>query len=225
MGELAASLSHELRQPITATITNANTCLRWLKRDQPDVEEAREATMRIVKDGNRAAEIINRLRSFYKKGSPSERELVDVNDVVGEMLVLLRSEANQNSVSMRTELSSDLPKVRADRVQLQQVCLNLMLNAIEAMKDTAGELTIRSGRTDDGQLLISVSDTGMGLPTEQTNQIFGAFFTTKPGGSGIGLTISRSIIESHGGRLWAGANAKRGATFYFTLPGERRTRN
>jgi PAS domain S-box-containing protein len=218
MGELTASLSHELKQPITAAITNANTCLRWLKRDQPDVEEAREATMRIVKDGNRAAEIINRLRSFYKKGSPPERELVDVNDVVREMLVLLRSEANQNSVSMRTELSSDVPKVRADRVQLQQVCLNLMLNAIEAMKDTGGELTIRSGRTDDDQLLISVSDTGMGLPAEQADQIFGAFFTTKPDGSGMGLTITRSIIDSHGGRLWAGANVKRGATFYFTLP-------
>jgi PAS domain S-box-containing protein len=221
MGELTASLSHELRQPITATITDANTCLRWLKRDQPEVEEAREAAARIVKDGNRAAEIIDRLRSFYKKDSPQERELVDVNDIVREMLVLLCSEATQNSVSMRTELSSGLPKVRADHVQLQQVCMNLMLNAIEAMKDIGGELTIGSGRTDDGQLLISVSDTGMGLPAEQADQIFGAFFTTKPDGSGMGLTISRSIIESHGGRLWAGANAKRGATFYFTLPSER----
>jgi PAS domain S-box-containing protein len=220
MGELAASLSHELKQPIAAAILNASACLRWLKRDQPDVEEAREATMRIVNDGNRAAEIIDRLRSFYKKASPPERELLDVNDVVREMLVLLRGEANQNSVSMRTELSSDLPKARADRVQLQQVCLNLMLNAIEAMKDTGGELTIRSGRTDDGQLLISLSDTGMGIPAEQADQIFGAFFTTKSDGSGMGLAISRSIIESHSGRLWAGANAKRGATFYFTLPSE-----
>jgi PAS domain S-box-containing protein len=221
MGELAASLSHELRQPIAAAITNANTCLRWLKRDQPGVEEACEATMRIVKDGNRAAEIINRLRSFYKKGSSPERELVDANDVVREMLVLLGSEAAQNAVSMRTELSSDLPAVRADRVQLQQVCLNLMLNAIEAMKDTGGELTIRSGRTDDGHLLISVSDTGMGLPPDQADQIFSAFFTTKPDGSGMGLAISRSIIESHGGRLWAGVNAQRGATFYLTLPSQR----
>jgi PAS domain S-box-containing protein len=221
MGELTASLSHELKQPIAAAITDANTCLRWLKRDQPDVEEAREATMRIVKSGKRAAGIIDRLRSFYKKVSPPERELVDVNDVVREMLVLLHSEATQNSVSMRTELSSDLAKVRADRVQLQQVCMNLMLNAIEAMKDTGGELTIRSGQSDDGQLLISVSDTGMGLPAEQADQVFGAFFTTKPDGSGMGLTISRSIIESHGGRLWAGGNANRGATFYFTLPSER----
>jgi PAS domain S-box-containing protein len=221
MGELTASLSHELRQPIAAAITDANTCLRWLKRDQPDVEEAREATMRIVKAGNRAAGIIDRLRSFYKKDSRLERELVDVNDVVREMLVLLHSEANQNSVSVRTDLSSDLPKVKADRVQLQQVCLNLMLNAIEAMKDAGGELTIRSGQTDNGQLLISVSDTGMGLPAEQADQIFGAFFTTKPDGSGMGLTISRSIIESHGGRLWASGNANRGATFFFSLPSER----
>jgi PAS domain S-box-containing protein len=221
MGELTASLSHELKQPITAAITNANTCLRWLKRDQPNVEEAREAMMRIVKDGNRAAEIIDRLRSFYKKNSPPERDLVEVNNVVREMLVLLHSEASQNSVLMRTELSFDLPKVRADRVQLQQVCLNLMLNAIEAMKDTGGELTIRSGQTDDGKILISVSDTGVGLPAEQADQIFSAFFTTKRDGSGMGLTISHSIVESHGGRLWAGANAKRGATFYFTLPSER----
>jgi len=221
MGELAASLSHELKQPIASAILNASACLRWLKHDQPDLEEAREATMRVVKDGNRAAEIIDRLRSFYKKGSPPERELVDANEVVREMLVLLGSEAAQNAVSMRTELSSDLPAVRADRVQLQQVCLNLMLNAIEAMKDTGGELTIRSGRTDDGHLLIAVSDTGMGLPAEKADQIFGAFFTTKPDGSGMGLTISRSIIESHGGRLWAGVNAQRGTTFYFTLPSER----
>jgi signal transduction histidine kinase len=158
------------------------------------------------------------LRSFYKKSSPAERELIDVNDVVREMLVLLHGEATQNSVSMRTKLSSDLPKVRADRVQLQQVCLNLMLNAIEAMKDTGGELTVRSEQIDDGQLMISVSDTGMGIPAEQADQIFGAFFTTKPDGSGMGLAISRSIIESHSGRLWADANAKRGATFYFTLP-------
>jgi PAS domain S-box-containing protein len=220
MGELAASLSHELRQPITAAITNANTCLRWLKRDQPDVEEAREATMRIVKDGNRAAEIIDRLRSFYKKGSPPERELVDVNEVVREMLELLRSEANRYPICMRTDLAAGLPKVTADRVQLQQVVMNLMLNGIEAMKDTGGELTIKSERGENGELLMSITDSGVGLPAEKAHQIFDAFFTTKPQGSGMGLTISRSIIQSHGGRLWAGANAKRGVTFYFTLPSE-----
>jgi signal transduction histidine kinase len=220
MGELAASLSHELRQPITAAITNANTCLRWLKRDQPDVEEAREATMRIVKDGNRAAEIIDRLRSFYKKGSPPERELVDVNEVVREMLELLRSEANRYPICVRTDLAAGLPKATADRVQLQQVVMNLMLNGIEAMKDTGGELTIKSERGENGELLMSITDSGVGLPAEKAHQIFDAFFTTKAQGSGMGLTISRSIIQSHGGRLWAGANAKQGVTFYFTLPSE-----
>ena len=218
MGELAASLSHELKQPIAAAITNAKSCLRWLTRDQPDVEEAREATMRIMKDGTRATEIIDRLRSFYQKGAPPERELVDVNELVREMLVLLRSEANRYSIGMRTDLATELPKVTADRVQLQQVLMNLMLNAIEAMKDTAGALTMKSEQRQDGQLLISVSDTGVGLPAKKTDQIFNTFFTTKAQGSGMGLAISRSIIESHGGRLWASANAGRGATFQFTLP-------
>jgi PAS domain S-box-containing protein len=221
LGELAASLSHELRQPIAAAITDAKTCLRWLAREQPDMEEAREATMRVVKDGNRAAEIIERLRSFYKKGAPLERELVDVNEVVREMLDLLRSEANRYSICMRTYLAAELPKVTADRVQLQQVLMNLMLNGIEAMKDTGGELTIKSERGENGELLMSISDCGVGLPTEKADEIFEAFFTTKPQGSGMGLTISRSIIKSHGGRLWAGANANRGVTFYFTLPSER----
>jgi PAS domain S-box-containing protein len=220
MGELAASLSHELRQPITAAITDARTCLRWLTREQPDMEEARQATMRVVKDGNRAAEIIERLRSFYKKDAPLERELVDVNEVVREMLDLLRSEANRYSISMRTYLAAELPKVRADRVQLQQVLMNLMLNGIEAMRDTGGKLTIKSERGENGEVLMSISDCGVGLPPDKADRVFDAFFTTKPQGSGMGLAISRSIIQSHGGRLWAGANAERGVTFYFTLPSE-----
>ena len=218
LGELGASLSHELKQPIAAAITNADTCLRWLKRDQPDVEEASEAVTRIVEAGNRAAEIINRLRSFYTKSAPVERELVDVNELIPEMLVLLRSEANRHSLPMRTDLAADLPRVTADRVQLQQVFLNLMLNGIEAMKDSGGVLTIVSQLDNDDQLLISISDTGVGLPAEKADQIFNAFFTTKPQGSGMGLAISRSIVESHGGRLWASANSGRGATFHFTLP-------
>jgi signal transduction histidine kinase len=177
--------------------------------------------MRVVKDGNRAAEIIERLRSFYKKGAPLRRELVDVNEVVREMLDLLRSEANRYSICMRKYLAPELPKVTADRVQLQQVLMNLMLNGIEAMKDAGGELTIKSERDENGDLLISISDCGVGLPTENSDQIFEALFTTKPQGSGMGLTISRSIIKSHGGRMWADANAKRGVTFYFTLPRER----
>ena len=218
LGELASSLSHELNQPIAAASTSAQACLRWLTRNPPNLERARAAATRIKEDGSRAAEIIQRLRAFYKTGAPPRRELVDINEVVGEMLVLLRSEAMRHSISLRTELTPQLPQVMADRVQLQQVLMNLMLNSIEAMTDGAGKLRIRSQRTEDGLLLISVSDTGVGLPAEKLDQIFNAFFTTKPDGSGMGLAISRSIVESHGGRLWATANPGRGATFYFTLP-------
>ena len=218
LGELSASLAHELRQPLAAAINNANACLRWLARDEPDVQEARTAARRIVHDANRAAEVISRLRSLYKQGAPAERELVDVNEVLREIPALLGSEANRYSIFMRTDPALKLPKVRVDRVQLQQVLMNLMLNGIEAMKDAPGELTIKSELNQDGQLLITVSDTGVGLPAEKADEIFNAFFTTKPLGSGMGLTISRSIVESHGGRLWASSNSSRGATFHFTLP-------
>jgi PAS domain S-box-containing protein len=220
MGELTASLAHEIRQPIAAAITSADACLRWLTRNPPDLERARLAVARIKEDGTRAAEVINRLRSFYKKGAPAEPELVDVNEVAREMLVLLRSEANRYSIPMRTDLAAELPTVTADRVQLQQVFLNLMLNGIEAMKDLGGELTVKSQLDNDGQVQISVSDTGVGLPLEKVDQIFDAFFTTKRQGSGMGLAISRSIVESHGGRLWASGNTGRGATFHFTLPSD-----
>ena len=217
MGELTASLAHEIRQPIAAAITSADACLRWLMRNPPDLERARLAVARVKDDGARAADVINRLRSFYKKGTPSEREMVDVNEVIREMIVLLRNEAIRHSVSVRPELAEGIPKVIADRVQLQQVLMNLMLNALEAMQDTGGELMIRSQLKQDGQLLISVSDAGVGLPAENANRIFDAFFTTKPQGSGMGLAITRSIVESHGGRLWATANDGPGATFHFTL--------
>src|SRR5260221_9130243 len=218
MGELTASLSHEIRQPIAAAVTNAKTCLRWLGRDEPDVAEASEAASRLVNDVTRAADIIGRISSLFKKDAP-QRELVDVNELVREMIVLLRNEANRYSISIRTELAEGLPEVMADRVQLQQVFMNLMLNGIDAMKETSGgsELAIKS-EACDGQLLISVSDTGVGLPPEQADQIFRAFFTTKENGTGMGLPISRSIIESHGGRLWFTGNSGRGATFQFTLP-------
>jgi PAS domain S-box-containing protein len=217
LGELAASVSHELKQPIAASMADAQTCIRWLKRDLPDVNEALGASMRIVKDGIRATEIIDHLRSLYKK-SPPQRELVKVNDIVREMLVLLRAEANRYSIVTNSELAPELPKITADRVQLQQVFMNLMLNAIEAMKDTGGELTIKTELSREGRLLISVRDTGVGLPAEKTKEIFKAFFTTKPEGSGMGLAISRSIVESHGGRLWATPNEGRGASFHFSLP-------
>jgi len=219
MGELTASLAHEVNQPIAAAVTNANTCLRWLAGDNPNLEEARAAAMRIVKDGTRAAEIISRIRLLFKKGTP-EWELVDVNEVIREMIVLLRVEATRYSISIRTELAADLPQVMGDRVQLQQVFMNLMLNGIEAMKDVDGtrELAIKSQREGNDHIRMSVSDTGVGLPAQQKDQIFNAFFTTKVQGTGMGLSISRTIVESHGGRLWAAHNSPRGASFYLSLP-------
>jgi len=219
MGELTASLAHEVNQPIAAAVTNANTCLRWLTRDHPDLEEARAAAMRIVKDGTRASEIIKRTRLLFKKGTP-QRELVDVNEVIREMVVLLRSEAARYNISVQTDLAADLPQVMGDRVQLQQVLMNLMLNGIEAMKDVDGkrDMVIQSQRAESEEVLVSVSDTGVGLPPQQTDQIFKAFFTTKPQGTGMGLSISHSIVESHGGRLWAAENSPGGASFHFTLP-------
>jgi signal transduction histidine kinase len=171
-----------------------------------------------VKGATRAAEIISRIRLLFNKGTP-ERELVDVNDIIGEMVFLLRSEAIRYNISVRTDLAADLPQVMGDRVQLPQVLMNLMVNSIDAMKDVDGrrELAIQSQRTENDQLLVSVSDTGVGLPPQQADQIFNAFFTTKSHGTGMGLRISRSIVESHGGRLWASANSPCGANFYFTL--------
>jgi len=217
MGEMAASLAHEIKQPIAAAVNSANSCIEWLAHEPPNLDRARASAIRIDKYGNRAADIIDRIRSFYKN-SPPERELVDVNGIVHEMFTLLKGESTRCSVAMHTELAPDLPEIIADRVQLQQVFMNLMLNAIEAMQDEGGELTVKSQLEQDRQLLFSVSDTGPGLPAENVDQIFSAFFTTKSKGSGMGLAISRSIVESHGGRLWAIANDGRGATFHFTLP-------
>jgi signal transduction histidine kinase/ligand-binding sensor domain-containing protein len=219
MGELTASLAHEIKQPIAAAITNANTCLRWLTRDHPDVEEARAAASRIVQDGRRAGEIVNRVRLLFERGT-LQREMVDLNETIREMMLLLHTEATQCAVLVRTELAADLSQVMGDRVQLQQVLMNLMMNSIDAMRDVDGtrELTIKSQRGEDGQVLISVSDTGVGLPPQQADNIFNAFFTTKTHGTGMGLRISRTIVESHGGRLWAADNSPRGATFQFTLP-------
>jgi NO-binding membrane sensor protein with MHYT domain/signal transduction histidine kinase len=219
MGELTASLAHEVNQPIAAAVTNANTCLRWLMRDHPDMKEAREAASRIVKDATRAAEIISRIRLHFRKGT-LERELVDVNEVIREMIVLLRGETTRYNIWVWTELATDLPEVMGDRVQLQQVMMNLIMNSIDAMKEVDGArgLGIKSQQAEDGHLLVSVSDTGVGLPPQEAGQIFNAFFTTKTHGTGLGLSISRSIVESHGGRLWATANSPRGASFYLSIP-------
>jgi PAS domain S-box-containing protein len=219
MGELVASISHELAQPISVTTAHAKASLRWLQREPPELTEVRRGTEQILEAGNLASEIINRLRSLYKK-APPKRELVAINEVVGDMTGMLRSEARTHGVSIRTNLKNDLPMVVADRVQLQQVLMNLMLNGIEAMRNTNGAvITVSSQLGDDGQIELSVSDMGPGLPPGKADQIFDAFFTTKPLGSGMGLAISKTIVEWHGGRIWANDNrGGRGATFHFTLP-------
>jgi NO-binding membrane sensor protein with MHYT domain len=219
MGELCASLAHEVNQPITAVVANAGACLNWLARDNPNLEKARESAMKIVEDGTRAAEIISRIRLLFKKGTP-QRELVDVNEVIQGLIVLLRSQITRYLISVRMELAADLPRVSGDRVQLQQVMMNLMMNGIDAMKDVDGarELAVKSYRTGNEQLMVCVSDSGVGLPSQQVDQIFHAFFTTKPHGIGMGLAICRSIVESHSGRLWAANNPPRGASFYLILP-------
>jgi NO-binding membrane sensor protein with MHYT domain len=219
MGELTAALAHEVIQPIAAAVTHADACLRWLHHDPPNLDEARAAVIMIVKDGTVAKEIIERIRLLFKKGTP-QRELVDVNEVIREMIILLHGEVTRFSISVRMELAKDLPRVVGDRVQLQQVMMNLIINSIDAMKDADGtrELAINSQREEPGQLIICVSDTGVGLPPEQADQIFNTFFTTKPNGTGMGLSICRSIVESHSGRLWAADNHPRGASFHFILP-------
>jgi PAS domain S-box-containing protein len=219
MGELAASIAHEIRQPISAASINANTCLRWLEGEKPDIGMARESVSRIIQNVTRASEIISRIRVLFQKGE-QQREWVDVNEVIGEIIGLLRSEAGRHAISIHTELASELPHVMADRVQLQQVFMNLVRNGIDAINaaETTGDVTITTRRNGLDQMLILIRDTGIGLPAEHPDKVFDAFFTTKPQGTGMGLSISRSIIESHGGRLWAAGNTDRGTTFHFTLP-------
>jgi C4-dicarboxylate-specific signal transduction histidine kinase len=219
VAELTASLAHEVSQPISAAVINGHACLRWLAGDIPNLEEARAAAMRMVKDGTRAAEIISRIRLLFNKGTP-QREWLDVNEVIREIIVLLDGELARYAIAVRPELAADLPEVMGDRVQLQQVMMNLISNGIDAMKDLDGtrELAIKSQRAEDEQLMVSVSDTGVGLPPQQADQIFNAFFTTKFHGTGMGLSISRSIVESHSGRLWAADNSPRGASFHLVLP-------
>ena len=186
--------------------------MNWLARDEPNIEEARETAAATLKAGKRAAEIIDHLRALYTKASP-QHELLDGNEIIREIVALLWVEANRYKVSMHTDFAAEVPMIMSDRVQLQQVLMNLMLNAIEAMKETGGSLSVRSRLIPEGLLQISVSDTGPGLPEMKEKQIFEPFFTTKPQGSGMGLAICRSIVESHGGCLWAGPNGDRGACF------------
>jgi PAS domain S-box-containing protein len=217
MGELAASLAHEIKQPIASMSADATAVLKWLRREPPEIKEACESAAYIIKGADRVAHIVDRNRALYSRET-TQREVIDLNEIIREMAVLLRDTAHRHSISIRSELDPALPATSADRVQLQQVLMNLMLNGIDAMKGESGELGVTSMRTEDGKLLVAVSGSGVGLPEVGLERIFDAFFTTKPDGTGMGLSISRRIIESHGGSLWASANAGRGATFQFTLP-------
>ncbi len=219
MGELTASLAHELNQPIGAAVTNRSTCLRWLVGDTPNLEAARAAAMRVVTNGRRAAEIVSRVRQRFKMGS-TERELLEVNEVVRELIVILQGEAARQNIVATMDLAEDLPQVLGDRVQLQPVMMNRFMNSIDALKsvDATRELAINSRLVENEEILVPLSDTGVGLPPQQADQIFNAFFSTKLHGTGMGLRISGTIVEWHGGRLWAEDNSPRGATFQFTLP-------
>jgi signal transduction histidine kinase len=219
MGELAASIAHEVNQPLVGVVTNASASLRLLAGDSPNLVETREAIRAIIRDGNRAADVISRMRALFKKAGPVKEQL-NINDAIEEVVVLTRGEARRNKVALRMELAPNLPLIMADRVQVQQVAMNLILNGIEAMRvveERGRDLVIRTHRHEGDQVLVAVQDSGIGLDPGNVERIFDAFHTTKPGGMGMGLSISRSIVESHGGRLWASANNGPGATFQFTL--------
>ena len=222
MGQLTASIAHEVNQPIAATVINAEAALRWLGAGSLNAEEVRRALTSIIKDGNRAAEVINRIRALIKK-APPRKDRLEVNGVILEIIELTRGEAARNGISVLTELADHLPVVGADRVQLQQVLLNLIVNAIEAM-GAAGEgpreLLISTGEIESSGVMVAVRDSGPGLESAMLTRIFDSFYTTKQTGLGLGLSICRSIIEAHGGRLWASTNQRRGATFQFTLPAD-----
>ena len=219
MGELTSSIAHEVNQPLAAIVTNGNACLRWLSNDPPNVEEARQTVTRMVKDGHRASEVVGRIRAFFRKTAP-ERVRVDINQLIEDVIAMVSSELRRNRVRVRTELPDDLPRVLCDQIQLQQVLLNLLINAIEAMSAVSGprELLIMSRRDETGNVSVAVQDTGMGFDEQNAAQLFNAFFTTKSQGLGMGLSISRTTIEAYGGRLWATRNDAGGATFQFTLP-------
>jgi C4-dicarboxylate-specific signal transduction histidine kinase len=218
LGEMTASISHEINQPLGAMVNNANACLRWLAASK--LEEVRRSAMLVVADGHRAGEIIARIRALAQK-APTRKDWFDINKAIHEVIALARSEVQGNRVSLKTQLAGDLPPILGDRVQLQQVLLNLMMNAIEAMRgvdEGPRDLWVDSERLESTDVLIAVRDSGSGLDPQSLDRLFEAFYTTKPDGLGMGLAISRSIIEAHGGRLWATANAPRGAVFQFTLP-------
>lgn len=220
MSELATSIAHEVNQPLAAIVTNGAAGMRWLAAEPPNLERARDSVTRIIHEGNRASEVIKRIRALSKK-APLQKAVLEINDVIQDVLLLVGTELAKNRVLLACDLKPDLPRVFGDRVQLQQVLLNLIMNGIEAMAGLSqkpGKLLIKSETTKDGQVLVSVRDSGMGVDAPNLEHVFEAFFTTKPEGVGMGLSISRTIVEAHGGRLWASPNDGAGATFQFTLP-------
>jgi C4-dicarboxylate-specific signal transduction histidine kinase len=220
LGELTASIVHEVNQPLAGVVSSGNACQRWLASDPPNIERANQSVERIVRDANRASEVVARVRNLAKKTPPAKLEVL-VNDAVLEVIALTRLEFERGAVTLTTQLADDLPAVWADRIQLQQVLLNLIINAIEAMGATADrprEMLIATDREEGGGVVFRVCDTGKGLDSTELHHIFDAFYTTKQEGMGMGLAVSRAIVEAHGGRLWAAANAPRGAQFQFTLP-------
>jgi signal transduction histidine kinase len=219
IGELTASIAHEVNQPLSGMVLNANASLRWLAGATPNLDEAREALSRIIRDGNRASDVIAKIRALLRK-TDMEKERLDMNDAIREVVALAQGEVRRTGVALRAELEGDLPRVLGDRVQLQQVILNLVMNGIEAMSavtDRSRDLLIRSRQHESDKVLVAVQDSGMGLDPKNMERIFDAFYTTKGQGLGMGLAISRSIVENHGGRLWAVPNDGPGATFQFTL--------
>lgn len=220
MGELTSSIAHEVNQPLTAVVTHGHACVEWLSASPPELEEARQSAERIIQDGTRAGKVLGHIRSLFRKEAPA-RDWLNMNDVIQELTVFLRGEALDHRLALRTDLAVDLPRVRGDRVQLQQVVLNLIMNAMDAMRGAPGpgkEIWLRSRREDSAGIRIVVEDSGVGLSAEIAEKIFHPFFTTKDQGIGMGLSISRSIVESHAGRLWAAPGPSGGAVFQFTIP-------
>jgi signal transduction histidine kinase len=227
MGELTASIAHEMKQPLTALVAHGYACLEWLSAEPPNLPKARHTAERIIQEGTRAGSVLSRIRALFRKDNPS-KEFLDVNELIQDLMSLLRDEARRRGISVHTDLAAHLPRIEVDRVQLQQVVLNLVINGMDAIDDAKGsgkDLTIRSKKSSENEILVQVEDTGVGLDSEAAGKIFDTFFTTKAQGIGMGLSISRSIVESHDGRLWATARPGGGTIFQFTLPVDTRNSN
>ncbi len=223
---MTVTIAHEVNQPLAAIVTNGNACLRWLARKRPNLQEARQAVERIIRNGNRASKVIKRIRDLAKK-APTQKEFLHINELVREIIGLTTTEIQQSRVSLRTQLFDKLPLVRADRIQLQQVLLNLILNAIESVSSAAErsrEVIVGTAEDELGDVLVTVSDSGGGLEANSLDRVFDAFYTTKPNGMGMGLTISRSIVEAHGGQIRVMSNMPHGAIVQFTLPADRKVK-